>query len=94
MKGISKKQKNRILKTLGIDPKKDDIGKRIEDGKNKHRRFVQDIKNEEIRKNLSSLNLENNNQGFFDMNKETPEYLNFQGLLTRRNWNETTEGGE
>jgi hypothetical protein len=95
MNRISKKQKNRILKSLGIEtPSKTDINKRIEEGKNKHRKFVQDIKNEEIRKNRSSGTLVNNKEDLLLMNKESPEYSNFQDLLSRRNWREITENGE
>lgn len=89
MAKISKKQQRLILEKMGIDfkdsPKKD-IGTRIEEGKEKHRKYLQDLKNEEIKKDPNRE--ENKPKVFFYRGQESPGYSSLRDLFLNKNWEE------
>lgn len=98
---LSKSQYKKLLKQFGLDnPNKksktsEELSYRIEEGKNKHRRFVQEIKNNEIRNRISKdpESVDKNNI-FFYRGQGTPEYDSFKSLLTNTNWDEIGENEE
>lgn len=100
MDQMSRKEQKRILKQLGLklpDRKKtsEELSQRIEEGKNKHRMFVQEVKNKEIMDSLSknSGSVERNDI-FIYRGQESPDYSNFNSLLLKANWDETSENEE
>jgi hypothetical protein len=100
MDQMSRKEQKRILKQLGLkfpDRKKtsEELSQRIEEGKNKHRMFVQEVKNKEIMDSLSknSGSIERNDI-FIYRGQESPDYSNFNSLLLKANWDETGESEE
>jgi len=95
---ISKKEQRRILKQLGINiPQKktiDDISNNIEEGKNKHRMFVQEMKNREIMKNVNRDGVKLELDSFKNWNQESPEYTSFKSFMIKSNWDELSETEE
>jgi hypothetical protein len=90
-----RKEQRKILKQMGIKkPNKTikDLSRSIEEGKEKHRRHVQDMKNREIMEKvyLNPEAVESPNV-FFYRGQEGPEYSNFQDLLMNRKWEETED---
>jgi hypothetical protein len=84
----NRKERRLMLKQLGIlnlnKKKPSDVGANIEKGKNLHRQYLQNVKNEDNRKN----SVENtDNASFFSENIDD-KYSSFQSLLMKKNWDE------
>ncbi len=89
---LSRRQQRLILKKMGINVKdlpKKDVSTRIEEGREKHRRYLQDLKNEEIRKSPNKD--QDKPEVFFYRGQESPEYTNLQSLFLSGNWEEENE---
>ena len=89
---ISKRQQRIILKKMGIDIKslpKKDVSTRIEEGREKHRRYLQEMKNQEIQNSPDKE--QNKPEVFFYRGQESPEYTNLQSLFLSGNWEDENE---
>lgn len=89
---FSRKEQKKILKQLGVDFSKkknsNDISLSIEEGKNKHRMFVQEMKNREIMKNISSGINTVQQDSPVDYVAEPQSYSQFNSFLIKPNWEE------
>jgi 5-bromo-4-chloroindolyl phosphate hydrolysis protein len=88
----NRRERRKLLKQFGLlksDLKKGALSN-IEEGKEIHRRYLQEMKNSQMKsqaeKNSDSLEIPKNE---FFMYRETPhEYGSFQSMLLNRNWDE------
>jgi hypothetical protein len=86
----NRKERRQLLKKLGLlnlDKKKDPL-KRIEDGKEKHRLNLQEMKNSEIKKNREK-GIEPQENEFFMYRNLDNSYDNLQSFLLKKDWNDT-----
>jgi hypothetical protein len=88
---MTKKEEAKMLKDLGLPvdflKRQGDLDSRIEQGKNKHRTFVQEIKNEEIKAKLAKNPFSvDRPEIFFYRGQENSEYTNLNSLLMNRKW--------
>jgi hypothetical protein len=89
---FSKKEQRKILKQLGVDFSKKknlgDVSLSIEEGKNKHRMFVQEMKNREIMKNISSGINTTQQDSPANYLSEPQSYSQFNSFIISPNWGE------
>lgn len=87
---ISKK----LLKKLGLSQYEKEIMKtsslesRISDGRDKHRSYLQDVKNDVIKQEIQKGIRQPENPEIFNFRREVPDYSSFKSLITKRNWDE------
>ena len=86
----NRKERRQLLKKFGLlklDKQKDPL-KRIEDGKEKHRLNLQEMKNSEIKKRKERGTETQENEFFMYRNLDN-SYANLQSFLIRKDWNDT-----
>jgi hypothetical protein len=89
---MADKQTRKYLKSIGIDPleikRSKTLDERILEGKEKHRKFLQEQKNLEIRKNSDKnpLSVDRPNIFLYRNMSQDSDYSNFSDLLKNKNW--------
>ena len=82
----NRRQRRQILRSMGLlnISKKDpfDNKAKIEEGKNKHRLHLQNVKNNQIQKE----NKNDSENDFFMYRQQDSEYSSFQSMLMKRDW--------
>ena len=82
MSKLSRKQRRLLERKLGITDKKNSI----EEGRERHRKNLQEMKNKEIQN--SGKDPEVNDSVFVYRGMPTEEYSNLLSLLTEKKWEE------
>lgn len=88
---MADKQTNKWLRSVGVDPfahkKNKTLDQRIDEGKEKHRKFLQEQKNLEIKRNKEkSISSQEAPCLFVYRNLGESEYSNFTDLLKNKSW--------
>lgn len=85
---ISKK----LLKKMGLSHlekdllKSSSLSERIEDGKNRHRSHLQQVKNDVLRQEIEKGLRPKEEHEFFNFRQNPPEYSSFRSLLSSKDW--------
>jgi hypothetical protein len=85
----NRREKRKLLKKFGLLKleKKRDLSQKIQEGKEKHRLNLQEMKNSEIKKNQEKGLQTEQNDIFLYRNLEN-NYDNLQSFLIQKDWNQ------
>lgn len=85
----NRREKRKLLKKFGLLKleKKRDLSQKIQEGKEKHRLNLQEMKNSEIKKNQEKGSQTEQNDIFLYRNSEN-NYDNLQSFLIQKDWNQ------
>jgi hypothetical protein len=85
----NRREKRKLLKKFGLLKleKKRDLSQKIQEGKEKHRLNLQEMKNSEIKKNQEKGSQTEQNDIFLYRNLEN-NYDNLQSFLIKKDWNQ------
>jgi len=85
----NRREKRKLLKKFGLLKleKKRDLSQKIQEGKEKHRLNLQEMKNSEIKKNQEKGSRTEQNDIFLYRNLEN-NYDNLQSFLIQKDWNQ------
>jgi hypothetical protein len=85
----NRREKRKLLKKFGLLKleKKRDLSQKIQEGKEKHRLNLQEMKNSEIKKNQEKGSQTEQNDIFLYRNLEN-NYDNLQSFLIQKDWNQ------
>lgn len=93
---ISRRERRKFLRQMGLKnisqlKTSEGVNYNIDEGKKRHRAFLQEIKNKEIQEKSESIVKE---EPFIYKGIQTPEYSNFHSMLINRDWNESDENAD
>lgn len=86
----NRRERRKILKKFGLlkrDNKNDSI-LNIEEGKEIHRRNLQEMRNSQIKSQIERNPSSVEESEFFIYRQNSPEYGSFQSMLLNKNWDE------
>lgn len=85
----NRREKRKLLKKFGLLKleKKRDLSQKIQEGKEKHRLNLQEMKNSEIKKNQEKGSQTEQNDIFLYRNLEN-NYDNLQSFLIQKDWSQ------
>jgi hypothetical protein len=85
----NRREKRKLLKQFGLlkFEKKRSLSERIQEGKEKHRLNLQEMKNSEIKKNQEKCTEKEENETFIYRGIDS-DYSNLHSFLMRKDWNQ------
>lgn len=86
----SDKISKKLLKKMGLSHLEKDLvvdsAQRLEDGKEKHRQYLQNLKNDLIRKEKDKGLRPKVENDFFNFRTPSPDYSSLKSLLKEKDW--------